>query len=135
MVTIARNRGRYEEVIAWCVMTGARGLGLALAYDECEQAEYEVAAQRRLAVGVAYDALFVHGPLAVFLAGALVVVLLTLGQRDLALHQVALPIQLYGNAGVAFLIDVGKQLGELFVVQQQLLNAGGVGDHVGAGGV
>ena len=88
-----------------------------------------------LAVGVAHDALLIHGPFAVFLGGALVVVLLALGEGDLALHKVAFPIQFYSHTGVALLIDVGKQFGQLLIVQQKLLDAGGIGNDVGAGGV
>jgi len=85
-----------------------------------------------LAIGVSNNALFINLPLAVFLCGALIMVLLTLGQRDLTLNEVALPIQFNGDTGVAFLMHGREKFSKLFAVKEQLLNAGGVGDDMGA---
>ena len=85
-----------------------------------------------LAISVAHNALFIDLPLTIFLGGALVVILLTFGERYLALNEVALPIQFHGDTGVAFLVHGREKLSELFAVQQQLLCARGVGDDMSA---
>ena len=85
-----------------------------------------------LAISVAHDALFIDLPLTIFLGGALVVVLLTFGERYLTFDEVSLPIQFHGNTGVAFLVYGREKLSELFAVQEQLLYARGVGDDMGA---
>ena len=63
--------------------------------------------RRMLAMRVAHDALLVYGPFLVFLCGALVVVLLTLGQGYLHFDQMPLPIHLGGDTGVALLLNGG----------------------------
>ena len=78
-----------------------------------------------LAISVAHDTLFIDLPLTIFLGGALVVVLLTLGERYLTLNKVALPIQFHGDTGVAFLMHGREKLSELFAVKEQLLNTRG----------
>ena len=85
-----------------------------------------------LAISVAHNALFIDLPLTIFFSGALVVVLLTFGERYLTLNEVALPIQFHGDTGVAFLVYGREKLSELFAVQEQLLYARGVGDDMGA---
>jgi len=85
-----------------------------------------------LAISVAHNALFIDLPLTIFFSGALVVVLLTFGERYLTLNEVSLPIQFHGDTGVAFLVYGREKLSELFAVQEQLLYARGVGDDMGA---
>ena len=85
-----------------------------------------------LAISVAHNALFIDLPLTIFLSGALVVVLLTFGERYLTLNEVALPIQFHGDTGVAFLVYGREKLSELFAVKEQLLYARGVGDDMSA---
>ena len=48
------------------------------------------------------EALLLAGPVAVFLGGALVVLLLALRECDLALHEVAFPVHAGANGRVAF---------------------------------
>ena len=85
-----------------------------------------------LAISVAHNPLFIDLPLTIFFSGALVVVLLTFGERYLTLNEVSLPIQFHGDTGVAFLVYGREKLSELFAVQEQLLYARGVGDDMGA---
>ncbi|MNV74971.1 hypothetical protein D3C71_1682290 [compost metagenome] len=59
---------------------------------------------------------------------------LALGQRDLGLDQAVLPVQVQRHQGVALLLDLADQALDLFLVQQQLLGACGVGAHVGRSG-
>ena len=81
-----------------------------------------------------------HGSAAVeidftlFLGGALVELLLTLGQRDSTLYQVAFPVHLGANDRIAFLLGAGKKLCQLMLVQQEFAGAGRVGDGVAADG-
>ena len=81
---------------------------------------------------MAYDALLVDLPLAVFLSGALVVVLLALGECYLTLHQMAFPIQFHGDTGMALLVHGGEKLRQLLAVQEEFFYARGVGDDMRA---
>src|SRR5690606_13631331 len=64
---------------------------------------------------------------------ALVVALLALGQRDLELDLVALPVHRGGHEGVAVALHAADQVVDLAPVQQQLAAALGVGDDMGRG--
>src|SRR5699024_6981587 len=83
----------------------------------------------------AHDAALLALPVAVLFGGALVMQLLAGNQRQLALHPVALPVQLERHAGVALLLGAREDPGDLLAVQQQLARARGSGNLVGAGGV
>ena len=85
-----------------------------------------------LAIGVAHNALFIDLPLAIFFSGALVVVLLTFGERYLTLNEVALPIQFHGDTGVAFLVNGAKSLASSLLCRSSFFSARGVGDDMGA---
>ncbi len=82
-----------------------------------------------------HNSAFLAIPVAVLLGGALVMDLLARHQRQLALHLVALPVQLERYTGVALVLRDRKDLGDLLTVQQQFSGAGGVGYFVGAGRV
>jgi len=82
-----------------------------------------------------HDAALLTLPVAVLLGGALVVQLLAGHQRQLALHSVALPVELERHAGVPLVLGAREDLGDLLAMQQQLAGPCRVGDLVGAGGV
>ena len=69
---------------------------------------------------MAREALLLAGPVAILFGLALVVLLLALGERDLAFHEVALPVERGADRGVAFLLHTLEQPGELALVQHEL---------------
>lgn len=66
---------------------------------------------------------------------AFVIFMLALGQRNLALHQMAFPVQFSADTGVALLLNGGKDLGEFPGVEQKLPTAGGLSHNMCAGRV
>src|SRR5690606_35159473 len=86
-----------------------------------------------VAVVRAQQPLAVARPVAVARGLALVVGLLALGQGQLDLDLVALPVHRGRHQGVAFALDPADQIVDLAPVQQQLAGPLGVGDHVGRG--
>src|SRR5690606_16445515 len=72
-------------------------------------------------------------PVAFLRCLALVVALLALGQRDLELDLVALPVHRGGDEGVSVALHAADQVVDLAPVQQQLAAALGIGDDVGRG--
>src|SRR5690606_6217914 len=71
----------------------------------------------------AHDPLLLALPVAFLRGVALVVLLLALGQGDLQLDLVALPVHRGGHDGVAVALDAADQLVDLVPVQQQLAGA------------
>src|SRR5690554_2036782 len=67
-----------------------------------------------------HDMAFLSLPVAIFLGGALVMQLFARYQCQLALHLVALPVELERHTGVSLLLGAGENLGDLLLVQQQL---------------
>src|ERR1700734_2576173 len=70
-------------------------------------------------------------PVAILLIGALVMLLLTLGEADLELGAAALPIQLERHDGVTAPLDRSDHVIELAPVEQEFPCAGRVGFDVG----
>ena len=77
-----------------------------------------------------HRALLLALPVAVLLGVALVVFLLALGQGELELDLVGLPVRGGRDQGVALALDLADQLVDLVPVQQQLARAAVVGDDV-----
>src|SRR5262245_23861758 len=69
--------------------------------------------------GLFQEATLLSFPIALALGGALVVLLLALGERDLAFHFVALPVHRRRDAGVAFLVRLSEQPRDLLLVEEQ----------------
>src|SRR6185369_981130 len=67
--------------------------------------------------------------------GALVVLGLSLGQRDLALDLPILPVQVERDQRIAFLLDLSDQAADLILVHQQLLGPYGIGADMGGRGL
>src|SRR5690606_22801299 len=85
--------------------------------------------------GVAHDALLLALPVP-FLGGVpLVVVGLALGQGDLALHHVLLPVQGEGDTGVALLLYGTGNAVDFPLVEQQFAGSIGLGHKVGRCGL
>src|SRR5690349_16405750 len=82
----------------------------------------------------AHRLLFLAVPVALLLRRALVVILLALGQADLDLYAVVLPVHRDRHQRVAFALDRTDQLVDLGAVQQQLARAPVVGDDMRRGG-
>jgi hypothetical protein len=89
----------------------------------------------KLSIGLSDGPLLFNIPLTIFNCGALVVGLFALGQRNLRLDQVILPIEFGADACITFLLNRGKQPGQLLLMQEQFLYTTRVGDDVGARGV
>ena len=70
-------------------------------------------------------------PVALALAGALVVLLLAPGEADVELGLAAAPVEPGGDQGVALALDRAGEAIDLAPVQQELAGAGGVGSDVG----
>ena len=82
---------------------------------------------------VPHDPFLLPLPVAFLDVGALVVLLLALGQADFQLGATMRPVQVERDQGVARAFDLADQARQLPPVQQQLARARGVGDLVRAG--
>src|SRR5688572_14750526 len=82
----------------------------------------------------AQQALLLALPLAVLLGIALVVLLLALGEANGELHAALAVVQVQRHQGVAALLDLADELGDLVGIEQELAGAGGIGVHVGGRG-
>lgn len=83
----------------------------------------------------AHDPGFLPLPVAGLFRGALVVELLADYECQLALHHMAFPVELQGDAGMPFVLGARKYFGDLFLVEQQLARTIRLGDLMGAGRV
>src|SRR5690554_6865126 len=92
-------------------------------------------ARSRLAILLAHYTLLLDIPLAILDGVALVVILLAFCQCNLALDQVAFPIQFGGYAGVSFLLYRAEQFGQFAAIQQQLAGSFWIGHHMRTGTV
>jgi len=84
---------------------------------------------------LAYDALLLAIPVALFLCLPFVEVLFAAYQGNFAFDQVTLPVQRERDAGEALGLYAIDQLVEFACVQQQFAGAGRVGDDVRTGGL
>src|SRR5512146_3170893 len=73
-------------------------------------------------------------PVAILLDGALVVLLLALGESDLELCPATLPIELERHDGVPLALYGADQPAELAVMHEELACTDGICDHVAGGG-
>src|SRR5664280_2100278 len=82
---------------------------------------------------VAHEAAVLAFPVALFLGVALVVLGLSLGQRDLGLDAAALVVEIEWHEREAFLLDLADQPLDLLLVHQELLGAVGFRLHMRRG--
>src|SRR5271165_1902574 len=80
-----------------------------------------------------HDPALVALPISIFFIGALVVLLLALGQADLELGSPVLPVQLQRHDGVTAALHRPDQMIELAATQQQLAGSRRVSIDMGGG--
>src|SRR5262249_54149972 len=88
-----------------------------------------VASARRLAPHPRQP-LLVALPIALLFRGALVVLLLALGNTDLQFGAAVFPVQLERHERVALALHGGRESAQLFRIQQQFARADRVGDDM-----